>query len=98
MSGKNYYQSCNLTHNNGQILFTTDKFISQFSQLWEQIFKNGFQDPIPHKFFYLRKLLTICINGRSHDGQVITSGLSKIVLDTLVCTEKGRHGYKNDPY
>ena len=76
----------------------TDKVVSLFPQLSEQIFKNEFQDRIPHEFLCLGKLLTICRNGLSHDGQVITSGLSKIVLDTLVCTEKGRHGYKNDPY
>ena len=98
MSGKNYHASCNLTHNNGQILFMTDKFVSRFSQIWEQIFKNGFEDRIPHEFYYLEKLLTICSSGRKHDSQVITSGRSKTVLDTLVCTETGRHGYQNDLY
>jgi len=61
----------------------TDEFSNEFSQLWEKIFKNGFQDRIPYEFFYLGKLLTICRNGRSHDGQVITSGWSKLVLETM---------------
>ena len=29
---------------------------------------------------------------------MITSGRSKIVLDTLICTKKGLHGYQNGPY
>ena len=89
MNEKSQYESYFLTHNNDQILFMTDEFSNEFSQLKEKIFKNGFQDRIPHEFFYLGKLLTICRNGRSHDGQVITSGCSKLVLETHVCTKMG---------
>ena len=35
MSGTNYYESYNLTHNNGQIMSMTDKFVIPFPQLWE---------------------------------------------------------------
>ena len=35
MSDKNYYESYNLTHDNGRILFMTDKFVNRFPQLWE---------------------------------------------------------------
>ena len=98
MSDKNYYESYNLTHDNSRILFMTDKFVNRFAQLWEQIFKNCFQYRFPNEFFFLGKLLTICRNCRSHDCQVITSGQSYIVLDTLVCTKMGRHGYENDSY
>ena len=76
----------------------TDKFVNRFPQLWEKILKNWFQDRIPNEFSYLGKLLTICRNCRSYDCQVITSGRSKIALNTLVCTKKGRHEYQNDPY
>ena len=55
MSGKNYHKSYSLTHNNDQILLMTDEFVSRFPELWEQIFKNGFQDRIPYEFFYPKK-------------------------------------------
>ena len=95
---KNYHESYTLTHNNSQILLMTDKVVSLFPQLSEQIFKNEFQDRIPHEFLCLGKFLTICRNGLSHDSQVITSGRSQIVLETHVCTKKGHHEYRNDRY
>ena len=63
----------------------TDKFLSRFHLLLEEIFQNGLRDRLPPEFVQLGKLLIICRNGRSHDGQVITSGWSKLVLETHVC-------------
>ena len=60
--------------------------------------KTDFRIVFLMSFFYLGKLLTICRNGRSHDGQVITSGWSKLVLETHVCTKMGWYGYQNDSY
>ena len=42
--------------------------------------------------------MTTCRDGRSHDGQVITSGWSTFALETHVLTKMGRYGYQNDPY
>ena len=63
----------------------TDKFLSRFPLLLEAIFQNGLRDRLPPGFVQIGKLLIICRNGRSHDGQVITSGWSKIVPETHVC-------------
>ena len=63
----------------------TDKLLSRFPLLLKEIFQNGLRDRLPPGFMQIGKLLIICRNGRSHDGQVITSDWSKIVPETHVC-------------
>ena len=47
---------------------------------------------------YLGKIRFLSENGRSRDDQLITSGMSKVMVEAFSYTKMSLYGYQSDPY